>query len=91
VSSYWRLPSEKLRNQAISLLDADTGRVMNARLDYVGPGQVMVGGQPTNCSHFRVTGGAQVELWYDAQERLVRQEWVEDGHKAMLELTRIQR
>jgi len=26
------------------------------------------------------------DVWYDADGRLVRQEWTEDGHKTVLEL-----
>jgi hypothetical protein len=90
VTTYWQLPPPKARNQAQTLLDADTGRVLNATLQYVGPSQVSVAGVVQNCAHYRVAGGVQVDLWYDANERLVRQEWVEDNHKAVLDLVRVQ-
>ncbi len=91
VTTYWRLPVAAQRNGAVPLLDGDTGKEINATLKYVGPGQVNVGGQARNCAHYRLTGGVQVDVWYDDQERLVRQEWVEDGHKSILELTRVRR
>ena len=28
-----------------------------------------------------------IDLWYDEPGRLVRQEWVEDGHRTVVELT----
>jgi hypothetical protein len=90
-TTYWSLPDAKLRNQAVTLLDADTGRIIPAKLDYVGPAQLTIEGQERNCAHYRVTGGVQVELWYDGQERLLHQEWVEDGHRAALDLVRIRR
>ncbi len=91
VTTYWRLPGADQRNQAIALLDADTGKDIVARLQYVGPAQVNVAGQMQNMAHWRLSGGAQVELWYDGAERLVREEFVEDGHRTVLELTQIRR
>ena len=49
------------------LLDGDTGRDMAARLQYVGPAQINVAGQVQNMAHWRLTGGVQVELWYDGR------------------------
>jgi len=91
VTTYWRLPVAQQRNQALPLLDADTGKDIAATLQYVGTSQLQVNGQAQNCSHYRLAGGVAVELWYDGQERLVRQEWMEDGHKSVLELSRIRR
>jgi hypothetical protein len=91
VTTYWRLPTANQRNGAVPLIDGDTGRDINANLQYVGASQVNVAGQGQNCSHYRLTGGVQVDLWFDAAERLVREEFVEDGHKTILELTRIRR
>lgn len=90
VTTYWRLPEARLRNGNLTLLDADTGRVLSATLQYVGAGQVSVAGQVQNCAHYRLSGQVQVDLWYDTRERLVRQEWVEDNHKAVLDLARVQ-
>jgi hypothetical protein len=91
VTSYWCLPAMAQRNRALPLLDADTGRDIAATLQYVGPAQVTVDGQAMNVGHWRLTGGVQVELYYDNMERLVRQEFVEDGHRTVLELTKIRK
>jgi hypothetical protein len=91
VTTYWRLPAPKLRDQPLTLLDADTGRDLNGTLQYVGREQVNVGDQALTCGHYRVTGGAEVDLWYDGSERLVRQAWTEDGHRAVLQLVRVRR
>lgn len=91
VTTYWRLPVAQQRNAAVPLFDGDTGREINAKLDYVGASQLNVAGQVQNFGRYRLTGGVQVELWYDGTERLVRQEWVEDGHKSILELVRVRR
>jgi hypothetical protein len=91
VTTYWRLPAGEARERALTLLDADTGRVLSATLQYVGPSQVGVAGAVQNGSHYRLSAGAPVELWYDAAGRLVHQEWVEDHHKAMLDLRGVRR
>jgi len=91
LTTYWRLPAANHRNGAVPLLDADTGRDINAVLQYVGVSPLNVAGAVQNFGHYRLTGGVQVELWYDGSERLVRQEWVEDGHKTVLELLRVRR
>jgi hypothetical protein len=91
-TTYWRLPDPKFRNQAVPLLDADTGRDINATLQCVGAEAIQVGGQAQNCVHYHVTGGGlEVDAWYDGQERLVHQESMEDGHRTVLDLAGIRR
>jgi hypothetical protein len=90
-TSYWRLPDARFRNQAVPLLDADTGRDIRGNLQYLGTQQIQVAGKVQDCAHYRVTGGVKVDLWYDQQERLVRQEALEDGHRIVLEITGIRR
>lgn len=90
-TTYWRLPEASQRNHPLPLLDADTGKQMNGMLRYVGNSFVRVLGQNQNCTHYHVGGAVKVDVWYDAQERLVRQDWVEDGHRAVLELVRIRK
>jgi hypothetical protein len=91
VTSYWSLPAADQRNRAVPLLDADTGRDINATLNYVDGVKVNVEGKPVDVSHWRLTGGVQVELFYDNQERLVREEFVEDGYRTVLELVRVRK
>jgi hypothetical protein len=90
-TSCWRLPDAKYRNRALVLLDVDTGKEIAGTLQYVATGTLNVAGQAQDCAHYRVTGGTQLELWYDAQERLVRQESLEQGHRMVLEPLRIHR
>jgi hypothetical protein len=85
-TTYWRLPPTERRGRPLTLLDVDTGQSLAARLDAVGPARLTVAGRPLDCTRYRVTGQAQAELWFDAQDRLVRQETIEDGHKTVLEL-----
>jgi hypothetical protein len=89
-TTYWKLADSRFRNQAVPLLDADTGRDINAALKYVGEESINVAGQPQKCNHYRLAGGVQVDLWYDSQDRLVHQDFIEDGHRTRLELVRVQ-
>jgi hypothetical protein len=92
LTSYWHLPAAELRNQPIPLVDADTGKPMQGRLQSLGVEQRAIAGQAQNVAHFRLTGAAVVyDLWYDGSDRLVRQEWVEQGHRTILELTQLRR
>jgi len=50
-----------------------------------------VAGQSVSAAHYRLVGDVKVDLWYDAQDRMLRQDSLEDGHRTVLELTRIRR
>jgi hypothetical protein len=91
VSSYWTLPDAKLRDGIIPVLDVDNGRDMQGRLRFIGTAQITVAGQPQNVQHYCFNGPNRIELYYDAAQRLVRQDWVEDGHPTVLELVRVRR
>jgi len=90
-TSYWRLPELRPGDPNVKLLDADTGRALQAQLTDVGMEQVPALGKTIPCRHVRLRGDVQVDLWYDDAQRLVRQESIEDSHKTALELTRCQR
>ena len=90
-TTYWRLPPENQRGPAVGLLDADTGKVIEAKLTRVGVEKINVLGQAVDCAHWKLTGGVQVDLWFDGADRMVRQESVEDGHRTVIELSRLQR
>jgi hypothetical protein len=85
-TSAWRLPDAKHRNGQIAVLDVDTGRQLAGNISHVGTSRLNVAGAVEDCVHYRITGGVQIDAWYDAQERLVRQEAVDDGHHVRWEL-----
>jgi hypothetical protein len=92
LTSYWCLPDPKLRGGEIPLIDADTGKDLKGKLEFVRSEKRVVAGQNVVLNHYRLTGSITVDLWYDGSERLVRQEWLEQGrHKTTLELTRVRR
>ncbi len=90
-TTYWRSPAPKHHNQAVVLLDCDTGKELPGTIRYVGTQQLTLAGQTQNCAHYCITGGVQVDVWYDAQQRLIRQDALDDGRRVVLELARIDR
>ena len=90
-TSYWSLPAPKLRAGKLNLLDADSGKLLEAQLTFVATEKLRLAGQDVTLNHYRLTGNVTVDLWYDGSERLVRQEWMEQGHKTSLELVRVRR
>jgi hypothetical protein len=90
-TTYWRTPDPKWVNQTVLLLDCDNGKELRSSLQFLGAQQISGGGQVHNGEHYRIRGDVKVDAWYDSQHRLVRQESEEDGHRIVLELTRIDR
>jgi hypothetical protein len=89
LTTYWHLADPKFRNQAVPLVDADTGKDLAAQLRFVGTRQMQVAGKTQNCTHYQITGEAQADMWFDAQERLIRLNSVSDGHRYELVLTHV--
>jgi hypothetical protein len=91
-TTYWQLPDPRYRGPSLTLLDADTGRILHGRWQAVGKESLRVAGYVQTCSHFALsTDRAKADLWYDAEDRLVRQDSIEDGHRTVLALVRLQR
>jgi hypothetical protein len=91
LTSYWQQPDAKLINQVLPLLDADTGLDLTSQLTLVGNEQRTVAGRAISVNHFRLKGQRNVDLWYDGSGRLVRQEWLEEGHRTVVELAKLRR
>ncbi len=89
-TSHWHLPADR-RQGDISRIDTDNGRVLAGKIFHVGRENVMASGQSIAADHYRITGAAGAELWFDGTDRLVRQETVEEGHKVVLELVKFAR
>jgi hypothetical protein len=92
VNTYWRLPDARFRDHEAPLLGCDTGKEEARLLQYIGTERVNVAGQPQECTRYRIHTAPPHDLWFDAQGRLVRQEWTSlDGHRSILELKAIHR
>ncbi len=91
-TSYWKLAEARFHNQNIPLLDCDTGKDIDGKLQYVSMEQMNVAGQTQKCYHFRILGpAAPVDVWYDSHHRLVRQEFTDSGQHTIFHLTAIKR
>jgi hypothetical protein len=88
-TTIWFVPAGKQRDGAIPLIDADTGKEIDGKMQPVSTGKINLGGKPTDCTRYRLMSLCPHDIWYDSAERMVRQEWVEDGHKTVLELTKM--
>jgi hypothetical protein len=91
-TSYWKLADARFHNNPVTLLDCDRAEELPRKLVYVGTEELNAAGQAQKCYHFRVTGGrSPVDLWFDVQHRLVRQDFVEQGHRTVIHLTAVNR
>jgi len=91
-TTYWQLPDPRLRGPGLTLLDADTGRILHGGWRAVGNESLRVAGYVQTCSHFALsTDRSKADLWYDGEDRLVREDCIEDGHRTVLSLMRLQR
>lgn len=91
LTSYWTIAGVKSRKDTVPLIDADTGGDLDCKVQFVAELQLAVAGQLQNVSRYKLTGKVQVDLWYDASDRMVRREWVEDGHRTVVELRQVQK
>ena len=87
LTSYWKLPGEKAREGQMTLVDADTGKVLQAKIEKVGVEKPAGLGRDVQATRYRLSGAVTVDLWYDGADRLVKQVWVEDGHKTAMTLS----
>ena len=86
-TSYWRLAAPQFRNHTLALLDADNGKELSAFLRHTGDKPARVCGTTQSYPHYELKGsGLAIDLWYDANDRLVREESIEEGHRMVLEL-----
>jgi hypothetical protein len=90
-TNYWREPAQVPAGGALTVLDADNGKLYEVKVERIGKEELTVAGQQVPASGYRLKGKLDVELWFDSQGLLVRQVGVEDGHPTELRLRLIQR
>src|SRR5262249_4421031 len=93
VNSFWKLADPLFHNSQGPILDADSGREHMCQIQYLGHRARSSPDQALKCYHFRITGGAPspVDVWFDESQHLVRQEFVEQGHRTVVHATGIRR
>ncbi|HEV3304258.1 MAG TPA: DUF6134 family protein [Planctomycetaceae bacterium] len=89
-TSYLLLPDRLARVDAaaVVLLDSDKGRLLSGKIQLIGEETLAEGQKP--CTHYRISGDAEVDVWFDASRRLVRQVSHERGHKVRFELLSVE-
>lgn len=91
-NSFWKLADAKYHNKEIPILEEDTGKEFIGRLMYLGTESLTLANQKQDCYHFRLTGGANpVDLWFDRYHLLVKQDFMESGHRTIMTVTNIRR
>jgi hypothetical protein len=91
-SSFWKLADAKYHNKEIPILESDTGKEYMGRLQYVATEELNIAGQTQKCYHFRLTGGSSpVDLWFDRYYLLVRQDFIDSGHRTSVQLIKLRR
>jgi hypothetical protein len=92
-TSYFQVADQRFQNQPVPLLDNDTGKEYLGQLKLVAAETLTLGGKAQTCQHFRVTGGPSqaTDLWFDAEGRLVRQEFTEEGKRVVFVLQAVRR
>jgi len=90
-TSFWYWPAELDKLKAILLLDVDSGETIKAECERVGEEPIAVGTRTINCTHYRLKGGSETDLWFDADRQLVSRKSIEEGHRTELRLQSIKR
>lgn len=88
-TNYWRQPAGEVIGKKIPVIDADTGKTLQLKFEDLGAKTLTLAGKRVACQHFKGTGDLTVELWFDANGRLVRQLGTEDGHKTEIRLSAV--
>ncbi len=87
-TGYWRLPPGEKLPREIDIVDADRGNLSHAKLELVGDEMLVIQQEKIPARHFRLRGGIEADIWFDQQDRLVRQTSVEEGEATELRLVR---
>lgn len=90
-TNYWRLPRPDLLEKQIPIIDTDTGKTFNVKFHRVGGERLRYSGKEFACTHYQVSGDRTADLWFDENNRLVRQTCVEDGYPTEARLTATQK
>lgn len=85
-ATFWCLPPEDVRKNPLTLLNFEYGKPEQISLDKIGDETV----NGIKCSHWRVTGLAVVDLWYDSDERLVKRSMIRKGQTTVIDLVSVQ-
>jgi hypothetical protein len=89
-SSYWFLPEPGKDQFDEKYLEVDSGRLFNAHLQLIGEEPIKIGDRTEVCKHYRLTGGDKDDLWYDKENRMVKQTEMDQGHHTRMQARSIE-
>lgn len=89
-TNYWCLP-DATRSQLLGVMNADRGTIHTVKLERLPAEPLAIGRQQVTCSRYRLSGDLEADLWFDGQNRIVRQKTIEDGYPTEVRLTRVHR
>lgn len=90
-TSYWCWPVHLDKLKALTLLNVEDGQTIKADCEKVGDEVVVVGTQRVNCTHYRLKGSSETDLWFDEGRYLVLRKGLDEGHRTELRLLNIKR
>ena len=89
-TAYWRLPPADLLTKPLMIVDVDSGTTRAVQVKTMEKTSISITGQSRECQHVKIDGPSPADLWFDDQQRLVRQKSVESGHQLELRIKQIQ-
>jgi hypothetical protein len=89
-TNYWRRP-DATQDQSLGVMNADRGTIHSIKVEHLPGEPLTIGRQQVMCSRCRLSGEVEADLWFDGQNRIVRQKSIEDGYPTELRLTRVSR
>lgn len=90
-TSFWYWPTQLDKLKALTLLNVDDGQMVQAECEKIGAEVLVVGTQKVNCTHYRLKGGSETDLWFDEDRLLVLRKGLDEGHRTELRLLTIKR
>jgi hypothetical protein len=90
-TTFWCLPDPAKRKGLIPLIDAESGKDVDGNLQFQGQQQTSIAGQNVNVNKYKVFSKSNTDLWFDGTDRIVKQSWLEDGHKVEVEMSSLKR
>ena len=90
-TTFWCLPDPTKRKGLIPLIDAESGKDVDGNLQFQGQQLTSIAGQNVNVNKYKVFSKSNTDLWFDGTDRIVKQSWLEDGHKVEVEMSNLKR
>lgn len=71
-------------NSVLRMLDVDSGKVVKVAWKDLGQEKIGVDGSDIACQRFRISDGAETQVWFDEHSRLVKQTFSDSGFQVVI-------